>query len=1149
MAYSLLTAVFTAVLGMAAAHPLHAIETASIPNEPGREGASGAGTLVLPDIRFQHFGAEQGLTSPIISQADRDANGFLWLATYQGLFRFDGYRFRQFIHDPGNPNSLSGNRLRSVHVDSRGRVWAGTESSGVSMYDPQTGLYRRFGDDPRNADTYLNGQVLDLHEVPGGGLMFAVYGHGIVHLSADLETETHYRFDPEKPDGLASNLCVDIQIGPQDGVWVGCMNGGIQRWVQGTDRFERISQIAGFETDLPLARAAVMNFDRAGRMWIGTDGIGLLLWDRDKNTLDHIRPDQPPYNLRANFVTSVFEDMAGRVWVSYRDAGIDLIDPHRQTSRHLGHDPGNLQSLSLDGVFGTFQDDEGLIWVPTFGGGLNLHVPANDLVRSYTSRAGNPSVLSSYDFMRILAQLDDGRLLIAARDKMPALFRVVNGNFILDRELDLTPGKDGAVWILTAMKARDGRIWLPTIGGGVFVFDPKTGDLSKFEGADGGGSPAIMEESNGLIWIGDFVRGVLLLDPETGGVEEFASRYPNVDLTNILPITKFHEMPNGDVWIGSRQGLYRLSADRQSLVRIGTGTGGQDRLVRGTVGTLRDTTGRLWIVGDQIAYTDDPLAENPAFVFPFDGAVFDSTSARSIVADGRGRIWIATDRHLIAHDPATETTRLFNAGWGIPTGVPDYGGLAGNDGQIYFTVPRTLFSVSEDLFEEPLRLSPPVLTHVTVDDRPLYGLSSAAPSDIVVAPGERGFSVEFAAIDMAGANTLRYAYKLEGYDEDWTESDITRRFASYAGLPSGSYRLLIRASDRAGVFNGADISVPVIVQPAFYQRLWFLLLMVIVVCLALYGLYRWRTALLRQRQASLESEVADRTAKIDQQRQLLEHQNKEMQDTMSALWQTQDKLVQSEKLAALGGLVAGIAHEVNTPVGLVVSGASQLQGEIHHLRKLFETNQVKRADFERFLGLGEELSLLTMNNAERAADLIKSFKRVSADQTSQQRTTIDLTTYIKDVLTSLKPMVRKTPHQVVMDGPEGISLTTNPGALGQVITNLVTNALTHAFPDNRPGTVRVTVADRGDTVHLTVADNGRGIPAETRARIFEPFFTTRRGEGSTGLGLHIVHNFVVGALKGTIEVADVDTGGTLFDISLPKTVGKDTGKDPAGQTS
>jgi histidine kinase len=280
----------------------------------------------------------------------------------------------------------------------------------------------------------------------------------------------------------------------------------------------------------------------------------------------------------------------------------------------------------------------------------------------------------------------------------------------------------------------------------------------------------------------------------------------------------------------------------------------------------------------------------------------------------------------------------------------------------------------------------------------------------------------------------------------------------------------------------------------------------------------------------LEQKIALRT-------QALSQKNAELSETLHSLKQTQRQLVESEKLASLGQLVAGVAHEINTPVGVGVTGASTLADETAKIEALYRSGEMKRSDLDRYVHTASTISRLLLSNMERAATLTQSFKEVAIDQTSQERRTFRLDEYIREVLLNLNPILRKTLHQVEVDCAESIMVDSYPGAVSQILTNFVMNAMLHAFDEGSAGIMRIAVRELdADAIELRFSDNGKGIAQENLPRIFDPFFTTKRGHGGSGLGLSIIHNLASGTLMGKIEVESALGSGTTFTLTFPRKI-------------
>lgn len=260
---------------------------------------------------------------------------------------------------------------------------------------------------------------------------------------------------------------------------------------------------------------------------------------------------------------------------------------------------------------------------------------------------------------------------------------------------------------------------------------------------------------------------------------------------------------------------------------------------------------------------------------------------------------------------------------------------------------------------------------------------------------------------------------------------------------------------------------------------------------------------------------------------------KEKQKALDQLAEAQAQLIQRERMASLGSLVAGISHEVNTPVGIGVTAASMLKERATQLKRRANNGGVQPADVDRFVAVAEETTQIILKNLQRAADLIHSFKQIGVDQSSGQRRRFDLKTYIDEVLLSLLPQLKKTGHAVSVDCPADFTLDSYPGAIAQILTNFITNSLTHGFEHLPPGQIEIVAQRDGEIVQMRYRDNGRGVPPENVPRLFDPFFTTKRSAGGSGLGLHIVYTLVTQTLCGTIQVSSTLGKGLEFTLRFP----------------
>ena len=267
--------------------------------------------------------------------------------------------------------------------------------------------------------------------------------------------------------------------------------------------------------------------------------------------------------------------------------------------------------------------------------------------------------------------------------------------------------------------------------------------------------------------------------------------------------------------------------------------------------------------------------------------------------------------------------------------------------------------------------------------------------------------------------------------------------------------------------------------------------------------------------------------------ELVQAASEQLEQTVAQLNRTRDDLIESEKMASLGSLVAGVAHELNTPIGNAVLSASSFQQRVLELCTLVERGQLTKGSFDNFISESTELADLIFRQCQRAGQLISSFKRVAVDQTSEHRRSFELCDLIDDHIAALGPSMKNSPVEIRVDVPPNMQLDSYPGPLGQVVDNLIQNATIHAFAGRETGLLLIQASIRNGMVDLRFEDDGCGIPEADLKRIFDPFFTTRLGQGGSGLGLFVSQNIVTGLLGGVLKVSSEPGKGSCFKVRLP----------------
>jgi len=1078
---------------------------------------------MLGEPRFESVGDGESVPDGVVTALAQDSRGLLWIGSMNGLVRFDGYRFRRFRHVPGEAGSLPDDIIRDLAPTKDGGLWVATQGGGIARFDWRSERFTTFthsADDPHSLATTA---TLALALDADGGLWIGTAGNGLDYLPAQGTRFEHHPAQPNVAGGLTNDNVRCLLIDRDGDLWIGGRH-GLERRRRGSATFERVASDPADPDSLGNDYVYALYQASDGRIWVGTQGRGAGWIENDRL---HLLPvGAASGGLSHPWINGFAEPLPGELWLSSFGGGIDIIDGVDGRVLHrLRHDPALRGSLALDYVTHPMLDLSGQLWLGTWGGGLQRHNPA---ARAFRTLHHSPTRADGLSHPSVLAalELDDGRIWLGTAGNGidvldPVQGRVVGG-------IRAQPGQAGALGdgtIRTLAQTRDGSVFVGTQQAGLYRYLGSDRGFRPIAKAGGSADPRIsrlLASRSGALWVAS-ERGLARLDPASEQVTALRLADGSVFADQVRALT---EEANGRLWVASTSGLWMLEPDQTVLRPVDMTPGRPGGLSHSTVlALLADRRRRLWVATpaglDQLQRWD---GEQPWFEpLPVKFAQPDRAfSSNNLLDDAAGRLW--TERLMI--DPARRDSVEFGRAEGIDLGSVSLGANAKTRaGMLLFGGTRGLLAIDPERFS-PWRFAPPLaVTGLDVDGEP-QPLARLEP-ELVLAADVRRFSIEFSALDLTAPERNRYAYRLVGLDEQWIEADAGHRLAQYSRLWPGRYVLELRGSNRTGEWSPQKLQIPLRVLPAFWQTGWFATVLLLATAGALAAGYRLRTAAMRRRAEALQALVERRTAQLSEAKQRAE-------DALAELRGAQKQLVAAEKMASLGGLVAGVAHEINTPMGIALTAASSLQKSADAAFAKLDAGKLSRRDMDELRATLGEANRLILGSLQRASTLIASFKQVAVDQSSEQRRAFDLQQFLGEVQFALQPVYARTPHRLAIDCPEGIAMDTYPGALFQIVTNLVNNALLHAFAEDQAGQMRLQARALGEQVELRFRDDGLGMSAEIAARAFDPFFTTRRGSGGSGLGLHLVYNLTTQLLGGTIELHTAPGAGCEFVIRLPR---------------
>lgn len=1082
---------------------------------------------------FQLVEGTDALANGVVSALAQDQRGLIWMGTPEGLWSWDGYRLEDYRHQPERADSLADDYVRALLPTPDGGLWVATQRPVLSWRAPDSDHFTR------------------------------------IEIAA-----------PRLADDQSALAPVSMALGADGSLWVGTAEGGLLRRTPGSSRFQTTGMPAGAPGQLSHATVRALLKDRRGDLWIGS-GAGL-----DRLSAAQQLADNPRFeaitgttgalsSLKGQYVYALYEASDGLLWVGTQAHGAAVVDPvsARLRQRWPAATTAAPAGLSHAWVDGFAEPSPGRLWISTFGGGIDVLAPDAGVVQRLRH---DPAIPGTLALDRVIAPLKDrsGLLWIGTWGAGLQWHNPQNARaFVVLRHSPSRPGNGlGSAAVMGMAQRADGSLWVGSGGHGLTVLDAQGGRLA-LHGADSqrrgalhdGTVRALIEDARGTLWVGTqaglqrrdsdtFVdagvrlpdqrirrlgltrsgrvlvgtqRGLVSFDPSdpTGSAIEHVRDSDGQALA--APIWTVLEDRAQRLWVATPEALYLgVGTDATRLRRLPeTGAG----RVAPPVSDLReDVHGRLWVLAASGLYGLEEASGNlPRFVpwYSREGVRVPRACGRELRADRLGRLW--TPRCRI--DPAKGELLSFGRADGVEIGNVELGASAQlSDGRLLFGGTRGLLLIDPAAFR-PWSYQPPLLfTSVSIDGQPLP--ATARLQGVELPNGQSRLAVEFAALDYTAPQHLSYLYRLSGLETGWNLSPGDSRLASYSRLWPGDYLLEVRALNRLGKGTSAAVALPVRVLPAWWQQPLVLLAAPVLLVTGLVAAVRWRTARIATRARRLQEQVEVRTAELNQARLNAE-------GALADLQRAQGQLVAAEKMAALGQLVAGVAHEINTPVGIAVTAASHLQDLAVRQAGQLEQGQLSRKDLKEWQRSSAEAARLIVQSLERASTLVKSFKQVAVDQSSEQRREFELGTFLEEVRNALTPGFRRSLHRLVIECPPDLMLDSFPGALFQILANLVNNAILHGFGDalERPGEMCIVVKTaHPQRVQITFSDNGAGMRPEVLARACDPFFTTRRGSGGSGLGLHLVHNLTTQLLGGHITLDSTPGRGTTVLLDLPR---------------
>lgn len=1056
------------------------------------------------DQYIRKINSSDGLSHNIVFDIIQDNLGFIWVATQDGLNRYDGHEFNTFRFNPENPESISGNYIKSLFVDEKNRIWASSRY-GLNLYHPLNERFSRISlPDNRELD------ITQISRASDGGLWLSNYAGGFHLYHPERNEFTDYN---SLNTPLVSSFVLTIIEDSYKNVWIGTENYGAQVFTNNNGKLTPLEELNEKLQKIDVSKIEVLFEDVNSNIWIGSKE-GIVFYNRSINEFYHIQKNNKPYGLSDDIILDINQDNQGNILIGTQEGGLDILSQNQLKANNptgfkferilAGSEDHNLSYRSVQTIF---EDRDKNLWLGTFGNGINV-IPFNQ--PKFKLIKHNPENPSSINFDKVwgICEDNDGNLWIGTDgmglNKFNFSTRKASQYVNNAKKTSLS---DNA--ILCALNDSKGRLWFGTYSGGLNLFNPENESFIHYtsENTDNqipvNDIRCLYESKDGKIWLGTNGGGLVSLDAKEKEFENIVPQSGNLGAFDIRAIAEDNE---GGLWLGTYGvGLFYYHP-RTNVVKHFK----FDRINPGNLNCniiyslLYDKESNLlWIGGSQNGGLNRMNLNDFTFKIFNEHEGLKNNNIHAMSKDQQGKIWVSTNSGISVFNPATEKFQNYSKLDGVQEKEFSNGSVlvskkhniicfGGSGGLNYFT-PRNLSHSSKS--------TNLVLTHVTIfsktaskkEDNTVDEIQKSLlhTDELVLNHKQNNFTVGFSGLSFSNPEKINYQYMLEGSDKEWTNLDA-RRNVSFRNLKSGDYVFKVRASNEDGIWPQTFRELSIKMLPPPWKSWWAILIYILLVSGIILWLYTYNL-----KEAKIRHNLV-----LEKRLRVQEHE------------------LHEERIR----FFTNISHELRTPLMLLINPLEDLVAK--------ESPNSKKG---KIFG--------TMyRSANKLLNLINTlleFRKTETGKLRLQASQLNLTEFLEEISLAFNGLANKKGIELIFEKEHDEFLVWfDPEKLEMIINNLLSNAVKNTGEGKK---IVVSVSKNGsidnssmNTVSIKVIDEGAGIPPDQLNRIFDRFYQVKGGNNSSGTGIGLaLTKRLVELHKGSITVQSKINKGTAFEISLP----------------
>jgi len=1110
---------------------------------------------------FDHLSVVDGLSHPSVNEIVQDSAGFLWIGTQNGLNKYDGYSFNVYKSYEQRQNGLTNNCIKTIYVDKNGVVWVGTVAGGLLRYNRNADMFESFEYSSQNPKSISSNSVYSICEGENGELWIGTYGGGLNKFNQYTKEFTRFEHNSKDKTSLNSDNIRSLFCDKNGDLWIGTDGEGLDMLPKDSKIFTHFVNNPTQPNSISIGAIMCIKEDKQNQLWIGSYGGGLNVFNKRTKIFEHITTNlQAPNALSNNIVWNIFIENDSIAWLSTRGGGIDYMNMKTKKISFLSYDIDDQNSLNSNLILNVMRDKSGILWIGTEDKGINR---LNMQKQNFKQISENPIIKNELKNCKIAALYEDPNVGLWIGTYGKGLYFLNNEKNILKHFSTKSTPQLSNNTILSIEKDNEGNIWIGTDGEGIDIFNIGSNKITNFKNNRSTSSLSnnavhcLLKDHEGIMWAGTWGGGL-------NRYNSFNKTFTHFQISTVQQkdvAMGLIEDINGNLWVGTYGcGLAMFDKKSQKFTYL---------LENNIIFSIIQSKDKqyLWVgtQGNGIIkiQLSTKLSEG---ITEKNGLSNDAVNG--MVFDENNDLWVTTNNGLSKINTADNTIKRYDVNDGLLSNsftpktclkLSDGRILVGGMNGLNYFNPKDLVantSTPSIIITNFYAFNNEIQIGSIVKGEKILEKNISLTNQIIIPYSLNVISFDFIAIELGSPNKLQFAYMLEGLDKDWIYTDSKNRRITYAQLPAGTYTLKIKSTNSEGKWCENVKELKIIVNPPFWQTVWFYLFVIFVLFISIFSYLRYKTIQIAKSKAELEVKIKERTLELElrneeivrqagkimiqneqitDQNDILEKQQKELElsknnlelmvnQRTKELKQALRKADESDNLKT--AFLTNMSNEIKTPMNTIIEYADILNAnDITEIVRKQSIIQIK-------------------SNSNLLVKMIGNIIELSKVQTGQ--ISINKSEFnLSELLINIKPYIDQ---QILIEG-KNVKIEIVPDSkiidviaysdvqrLEQIILNLFDNAIKHTnsgkiilgcvISDSRP---------KHPEIEFFVKDTGVGFEKDQYEAIFNTFNRIESKEKffqGTGLGLSLAKS-LVSILGGRMWVESTEGNGSSIYFTIP----------------